>query len=284
MNLETKLNNSLNDILKVSGYIFEIINNNKKSSNLIVGSNNQLISPTVINQLSKNIARFDEILDETVCKFNDAKWCVEQMMENKREEEVKAEQERQAAVAAATQQEQERIRKLEEERKQQQAQELAAKAEEERKQNEAKAQEAKQEEERVRKQQEQQREMAENAAKSKQEQEKMAETNATSASGNDGGQDSNNLDLDMSNFDFDLKGAVGDIPNPNDILSSINYNDKDGDLDGDTNMNALLSNDSGLLDGLNMNLLDGGFDVNNPGPGNDEDFDVDNFLNQFGGD
>ncbi|ODV79564.1 uncharacterized protein CANTADRAFT_41829, partial [Suhomyces tanzawaensis NRRL Y-17324] len=93
-NLQAKLDNSLNDILKTSGYIFEIINNNKKQSNLITGSNNQLITPTITSQLASNISKFDEILDDTLSKFNDARWCIEMMLENKqRQEELKLKEE-----------------------------------------------------------------------------------------------------------------------------------------------------------------------------------------------
>ena len=98
-----------------------------------------------------------------------------------------------------------------------------------------------------------------------------------------------------------------DIPNPSDILSTISYDgfaeskdskkadtnipndESNNNNDLDLDMNNLLDNDALLLDGLDMNMLDQGFDGTNPN-GNgvndlqDEEFDVDNFLNQFGAD
>ena len=55
----------------------------------------------------------------------------------------------------------------------------------------------------------------------------------------------------------------------------------------DLDMNNLLGNDELILDGLNMSLLEGGFDAGDNGNNANnaqigDEFDVDNFLNQFG--
>lgn len=136
MNLETKLNNSLDNILRSSGYVFEIINRNKKNSNLIIGPNNQLINSKIVDHLSSSLKNFDDILDETIGKFNDAKWCIEQIVENKlRQEEMKLKEESDRKLR----EEQERVRK-EEERKQE-----ARRAEERKKEEEAAEEKRKQE-------------------------------------------------------------------------------------------------------------------------------------------
>lgn len=252
MILETRLTDSLNDVLRTSGYIFEIINNNKMQSNLVTGPNSQLIPPSVTTQLSQNIAQFDLILDETVSKFNDARWCIEQIVENKqKQEELKI------------QEELERLKKAEAERKRKEEEEIARKKREEEDREKAK------------------REELEKEKKEKEERErKEAEERLKNAP----------PEPEMPGFDFDLDlDKVGlDYTNPSDVLLSINYKDgenKDAkgnkpsvdDMDLDLNM---LNGGQSMLDDLNMDLLDQEFDG---GLGNgEEEFDVDNFLNQFG--
>ncbi|EGW33686.1 uncharacterized protein SPAPADRAFT_147604, partial [Spathaspora passalidarum NRRL Y-27907] len=117
-NLQTKLDASLNDILKTSGYIFEVLNNNKKQSNLLTGPNNQLITPQIIAQLSHQMLKFDDILDETITKFNDARWCIDQMVENKQRQEemkIREEQERARRLKEEEEQKQRRIKEEQEE-------------------------------------------------------------------------------------------------------------------------------------------------------------------------
>lgn len=324
MNLETKLNDSLHDILKSAGYIFEIINNNKKQSNIITGTNNQLITPAITSQLSNSLSRFDDLLDETVSKFNDAKWCIEQILENKQKQEelkLKEEMERQKRK-----EEEERRKKEEEERRRKEEEDRKLKEDEEKKRKEqeekAKVQAAveaarvqKEKEEQEKKQQEE----AKQAEFQKQQEEEAAKFQSSS----------NNMnDFISPGFDFNMNDLTGDkggldIPNPSDILSSINYegfggdtkpaaessnNAKDNknnndnandnnddnnfnnnglDNDLDLDMNNLLGNDELILDGLNMSLLDQGYggdsNSNNNVNMEEEEFDVDNFLNQFGG-
>jgi len=50
----------------------------------------------------------------------------------------------------------------------------------------------------------------------------------------------------------------------------------------DLDMNNILGNDELLLGGLNMDFLDPGLDQPQQ-DANDDDFDVDSFLNQFAG-
>lgn len=260
MNLETKLTSALNDVLRTSGYIFEIINNNKKQSNIVAGPNNQLIPPQVTNQLALSISQFDQILDDTVRKFNDARWCIEQIVNSKqRQEELKIQEE----VERQKREEAERKRKEEEELKRKQDQT---------KEEERLAQEKSNREE---------KERAERQVKEREEKEK----NAKSSSGQDG------MDaLVDQGFDFDMDpGRDLDIPNPSDILSSISYKGgakeedtgaKDTNMDKlDLDMNNVIGNGESLLDDLNMDLLGQDFDT---GVGGDEEFDVDTFLNQFG--
>lgn len=169
-NLQTRLDASLNEILKTSGYIFEIINNNKKQSNLITGPNNQLIQPFVIQQLNNQIGKFDEILDETVSKFNDAKWCVATMVENKQKQEelkLKEEMERQKREAEAKRlkEEMEAKRKAEEEAaaaaaKEKAEREARLKKEQEEKEEMLRQQKLKEEEEAKKKKQQEEAEAA----------------------------------------------------------------------------------------------------------------------------
>lgn len=248
MNLESRLTDTLNDVLRTSGYIFEIINNNKRQSNLITGPNNQLIPPAVTAQLAASIAQFDLLLDDTVNKFNDARWCVEQIVENKQKQED-----------MKLQEELERQKRTEAERRR--------KEEEKKNEEERKAQRTKEEQE-GREKKEMERLEQERKDKARQEKE----------------EDLRKEDIDNimgPRFDFDMDLDKGQDINPSDILSSISYKDGKKKVDDmDLDLNNVLGGDQ-LLDGLNMDLLDQEFDG---GANVDEEFDVDNFLNQFGND
>lgn len=281
MNLEEKLNNSVNDILKSSGYIFEIIHSRKNQSNLITGTNNQLITPTITSQLTNSITKFDDILDDTICKFNDTKWCVEQMLLNRQKQEEKQRRIKENDDRKWLEEEETKKRKKEEEE--------AARIKKEKESQQAK------EEEELRKKKEQEQKERDNRRES----EKKTDAN------------NDNFDTFMSpSFEFNLNDLPTtnergiDIPNPSDILSTISYdglpegkdstnvdsnlpNNEPSKNDVDLDMNNLLDNDALLLDGLDMNMLDQGFDgtnVNGKGVNDlqNEEFDVDNFLNQFG--
>ncbi|KAI5957362.1 hypothetical protein KGF54_000290 [Candida jiufengensis] len=350
-NLQTKLDNSLNDILKTSGFIFEIINNNKKQSSLITGPNNQLIQPTIIQQLTNHINKFDEILDETIFKFGDAKWCIDTMIENKQKqeelkikeelekqkreaeakrlkEEMEAKKKAEEAAAARAKIEAEAKAKAEAEAKKQAEKEAA----EMKRLQEAEDQKRKEEEEQQKKQEEEERERQQREQQREQQQQQQQQQQSSQFG---------NFD-DLLGFDVSIMPQSTDqkINDENDFLSSINYNDinldipmdddnKDNDVfmniddsnnntgvindqqsntnqsqlnnpqssnnnnngpdnknddDMDLDMNNLLGNDESILDGLNMSLLDTGFEgednnINNATMG--EEFDVDNFLNQF---
>ncbi|WEJ93764.1 hypothetical protein PSN45_001238 [Yamadazyma tenuis] len=316
MNLETKLNESLNDILRSSGYIFEIINKNKKQSNLITGSNNQLIPPIVTAQLGNSISRFEDILDDTIAKFNDAKWCVEQILESKqKQEELKLKEEERKK-------EEEIRKKMEEQRKLKEEEDRKKEAERKRQQEEDRKRLEEQEKDRKkRKEQEDEEErkrQAEAAAAQEQANQDKAlfddfiatdfDFNMNDIIESGDGQQGNSNGDDNNNINSGL-----DIPNPTDILSSINYpdlmdglennmggsdnkgssdhndsgnnnNDDKNKPDLDLDVNNILGNNDSILDGLNMSLLDPTDDINPP-DGNtfEEDFDVDNFLNQFAG-
>ena len=336
MNLESKLNNSLNNVLRSAGYIFEIINHNKKHSNLITGTNNQLITPQIIDQLSGSLQNFDDILDDTIGKFNDARWCIEQIVENKHKQEelkLKEEQER-------LRKEQEEKKRLEEEAETKRRQEEERKVEEERKKKEDEARKA--EEERQKKSEEEQKKEREiHLQQQQQQQQQQLEqgvgfgfdaglmmmspsfdfnmddiTGMGSTAVSNAGSVKNNASNGKGTGN-DTEGEKRDIPNPSDILSSISYtggnqearkveeeksssgqNNNEGDdktgsngaqnepnmnaNDLDLEMNNLLGSDTLLLDGLNMGMIDQGLggDVN---LGEDDEFDVDSFLNQFGG-
>lgn len=268
MNLEARLNGTLNDVLRTSGYIFEIINNNKRQSNLVTGPNNQLIPPPITAQLAASIAQFDLILDDTVSKFNDARWCVEQIVENKQKQEelrLQEEVERKKRL-------EEQKRREEEERQRKEQEEVKRREEEERKKKEAQEQEEKARQERERLEKERQ---AEQERQEREEQERQEKERRDNLGVMDPGFDSD-MDLD--------KGAPG-IPNPSDILSSISYNGPGGDKadgkDNDLGLNSILGEGQDF-DDLNMDLL--GQDFGGSGMGQEEDFDVDNFLNQFGND
>ena len=82
-NLQTRLHNSLDEILKSSGYIFEIIDQNRKQSNVITSPNNELIQKSITQLLNGEIQNFNAILDQTVSKLNDAEWCLGVMVKRK---------------------------------------------------------------------------------------------------------------------------------------------------------------------------------------------------------
>ena len=93
-NLQTRLHNSLDEILKSSGYIFEIIDQNRKQSNVITSPNNELIQKSITQLLNGEIQNFNAILDQTVSKLNDAEWCLGVMVEKKKKhDELKVKEE-----------------------------------------------------------------------------------------------------------------------------------------------------------------------------------------------
>lgn len=274
MSLEARLNDSLNDILKTSGYIFEIINNNKKQLNLITGTNNQLISQPIVQQLARNLAKFDEILDETVSKFNDVKWCVEETVgRQQREAELKIKEQLEQQRREEEAKRQEEQRREEEGQRQREEEERRKRLEQERIQKEKLEKERLEKQRLEKEKQERERREWERQEKEREEKERkereVREAEASLANFN-------------QPFDFDLGGLEGGIPNPTDILSTINYQQNLGDLNDSNNMmNDLLQNDDSLLGGLNLDQLDSGFDGNNQANLLDDGFDVDNFLNQF---
>lgn len=277
MSLEDRLTDTFNDVLRTSGYIFEIINNNKRQSNLIAGPNNQLIPGPVTNQLAKSIAQFDLILDETLGRFNDARWCVEQIVDNRqRQEELKA------------QEEMERQKKAESERKKKEEEEAARKKKED---EEARAKEASEREKQAKEQQEREQ-------KARDEQKKnVSASGAASAAANNSdtsattkGNSTAKTDGLMMDSAFDLDLDLDkdqDLLNPLDILSTISYKDGssapsklDASLDSmNLDFDDVLSGGQSVLEDLNMDLLDQDFDA---GQGMEEEFDVDTFLNQIG--
>ncbi|CAX40836.1 CTA2 subfamily 1 protein 5 orthologue, putative [Candida dubliniensis CD36] len=316
-NLQTRLENSLNDILKASGYIFEIINHNKKQSNLITGPNNELIQQSIIQQLSDHIQGFNDILDQTVSKFNDAKWCVAVMIENKQKLEEETERQKREAEARRLKEEMEAKKKAEEEAAAKAAAEARAKEEEARAAARAKEEEAraaamaKMEEVAAKAKAAMEQEKKEKEAlRKKQEEEEEAQRKKLEQ------QKRENQAPKFDNFDEFIGFDINDMPNGDetideDMLSNINYEDLglDDPMQGssstlqaqsmsdtpigktsdkvanmDLDMNNLLENDESILDGLNMTLLDGGLDGDNSNNDNqvNEEFDVDSFLNQFG--
>ncbi|KAL1570814.1 Mediator of RNA polymerase II transcription subunit 2 [Candida albicans] len=93
-NLQTRLHNSLDEILKSSGYIFEIIDQNRKQSNVITSPNNELIQKSITQSLNGEIQNFNAILDQTVSKLNDAEWCLGVMVKKKKKhDELKVKEE-----------------------------------------------------------------------------------------------------------------------------------------------------------------------------------------------
>ena len=122
-NLQTRLHNSLDEILKSSGYILEVIDQNRKQSNVITSPNNELIQKSITQLLNGEIQNFHAILDQTVSKLNDAEWCLGVMVEKKKKlDELKVKEE------AARKKREEEAKKKEEE---------AKKAEEAKKEEEA---------------------------------------------------------------------------------------------------------------------------------------------------
>lgn len=266
MNLEERLTNTFNEVLRTSGYIFEIINNNKRQSNLITGPNNQLISASVTNHLAQSIAQFDLILDETVSRSNDARWCVEQIVENRqKQEELKAQEERkkkEEEETAARKKKEEGNRLLDQNR----AKELEKDAREtETEENVEKERNGKK-----------QRDGSINSANG------SSETQNHSAS-------NNNPSIMDSAFELDMDlGKDQDLLNPSDILSTINYkgapsnadeNKLGGRLDNmELDFEDMLNNGQSVLENLDVDLLDQDLDM---GDGMEEEFDVDTFLNQI---
>ncbi|KAF6069031.1 Mediator complex subunit 2 family protein [Candida albicans] len=111
-NLQTRLHNSLDEILKSSGYIFEIIDQNRKQSNVITSPNNELIQKSITQSLNGEIQNFHAILDQTVSKLNDAEWCLGVMVEKKKKlDELKVKEE------AARKKREEEAKKAEEAKK-----------------------------------------------------------------------------------------------------------------------------------------------------------------------
>ncbi|OBA20982.1 hypothetical protein METBIDRAFT_11575 [Metschnikowia bicuspidata var. bicuspidata NRRL YB-4993] len=294
MNLEEKLTKSLSDILRTSGYVFEIINNNKRQSNLIAGPNNQLIPPPMMEQLAQKIASFELILDDTVAKFNDAPWCVDQIVQNKKkqdEQKIREDRERQQREEA------ERKRKIEEEAL---AQKRRAEAEKAARDKQRADQEHR---DRLAREQEQREQTAKDSQKAQQHQNQQHQQTRQNAhnpnqqnqaqllqqyTDHEGMADGPILQNELMDPSFDLDM---DIPNPSDILS-MNFKDdadpgmgaKEGNPPNTDNpnsdVNGMIKGSDSLLDDLNMDLLGEGFDE---GPaGGEEEFDVENFLNQFG--
>lgn len=279
MSLEERLTNTFNDILRSSGYIYEIINNNTRQSNLITGPNNQLIPSPVTNQLARSIAQFDQILDETISKFNDARWCVEQIVDTRqKQEELKA------------QEELERQKRAELERKKKEEEEAARKKlEENRLLEEKRAKELELELDAKEKEKEKEKEQQ---AKEKERKSRSEGASGTVSSNNVGKGNAatgpmKELSLMDNAFDLDLDlDKDQDLLNPSDILSTINYkndnmaNKPDTGLDNmDLDFDAVLNGGPSVLEDLNMDLLDQDFDA---GQGLEEEFDVDTFLNQIG--
>ena len=116
-NLQTRLHNSLDEILKSSGYIFEIIDQNRKQSNVITSPNNELIQKSITQLLNGEIQNFHAILDQTVSKLNDAEWCLGVMVEKKKKlDELKVKEE-----AARKKREEEAKKKAEQAKKAEEA-------------------------------------------------------------------------------------------------------------------------------------------------------------------
>ena len=111
-NLQTRLHNSLDEILKSSGYILEVIDQNRKQSNVITSPNNELIQKSITQLLNGEIQNFHAILDQTVSKLDDAEWCLGVMVEKKKKlDELKVKEE------AARKKEEEAKKKAEEAKK-----------------------------------------------------------------------------------------------------------------------------------------------------------------------
>lgn len=276
MNLENRLNASFNDILRTAGYFFEALNTNRKQSNLITGTNNHIVPAQITTLFTSNIGQFEQILDETVSKLDDAAWCIGQIVENKkRQDELKV------------QEELERQKLAEDERLRQEREAVARKKEAQEKEQRL-AKEKLEHEERLAKEK---LEHEERLAKEKLEhEERLAKEKREREQCKEKQHPTDDSDFKTNfNGDLDMEKELGfEIPNPSDILSSISY--KEGERSG-TNVsdeNSKLDNmdlDANLgpdmMDDLGMDLLGRNFD-GSLGDDLDEEFDVDNFLNQFG--
>ena len=117
-NLQTRLHNSLDEILKSSGYIFEIIDQNRKQSNVITSPNNELIQKSITQLLNGEIQNFHAILDQTVSKLNDAEWCLGVMVEKKKKlDELKVKEEAAKKKEEEAKKKEEEVKKKAEEAK-----------------------------------------------------------------------------------------------------------------------------------------------------------------------
>ncbi|AOW27058.1 hypothetical protein I503_04569 [Candida albicans SC5314] len=117
-NLQTRLHNSLDEILKSSGYIFEIIDQNRKQSNVITSPNNELIQKSITQSLNGEIQNFHAILDQTVSKLNDAEWCLGVMVEKKKKlDELKVKEEAARKKEEEAKKKEEEVKKKAEEAK-----------------------------------------------------------------------------------------------------------------------------------------------------------------------
>lgn len=320
MNLETKLNKSLDNVLRTTGYVFEIVNHNRRNSNLLAGPNGQLLTLQVSEHLAQCLQNFDDILDETVGKLNDARWCIEQIVENKhKQEELKLKEEV------------ERQRRQEEEKRAEEEKRVAEERRRAEEQKEREAQAAR--EDSARNEAEEKRRQAAQVAASTEAVENQNPNAQMQAQAmlqlpqplqgsvqvqqQPQRQNEPAISTMSPTFDFNMddipgmaaspsirgpgdpSGSAGpidqgtkvDIPNPSDILQSISYDGSENKIpqaktegagaDLDFEMNNLLGSDTLLLDGLNVGLLEPGEGDGTLGEG--EEFDVDSFLNQFGG-
>ena len=117
-NLQTRLHNSLDEILKSSGYIFEIIDQNRKQSNVITSPNNELIQKSITQLLNGEIQNFHAILDQTVSKLNDAEWCLGVMVKKKKKlDELKVKEEAAKKKEEEAKKKEEEVKKKAEEAK-----------------------------------------------------------------------------------------------------------------------------------------------------------------------
>ncbi|EEQ43141.1 hypothetical protein MEQ_00001 [Candida albicans P87] len=117
-NLQTRLHNSLDEILKSSGYIFEIIDQNRKQSNVITSPNNELIQKSITQSLNGEIQNFHAILDQTVSKLDDAEWCLGVMVEKKKKlDELKVKEEAARKKEEEAKKKEEEVKKKAEEAK-----------------------------------------------------------------------------------------------------------------------------------------------------------------------
>lgn len=313
MNLEERLTSTFDDVLRSAGYIFEVITNNKRQSNIITGPNNQLIPSAVANQLAQSIALFDEILDDIASKFDDARWCMEQIADTRRKQEqlrAQDELERQKKAEVERKRKEEDATRKKKEENDRLLQESRAKEEEDFREKERLAMERlamnKQALEQVLDAKSQLENMlgAGTSARENGRPGSAANINTnTSANNASNANASGNAGRNGNNTGANAAAAAGnedmpflvendanlvldldkdDLLNPSDIMSTINYQDNnklDSVLDNmDLDFDAVL-NGQAVLDDSNMDMLDQEFDA---GQGMEEDFDVDTFLNQIG--